>query len=188
MKKKSLALLAALVLVAVGMVGGTLAWLTAESKPVVNIFTTSDINITLTETPEDYKMVPGWTIHKDPKVTVTEGSEDCYLFVKLEKSTDFDSYLDFTVADGWEQGDGTNIPADVYYRVVNSINTDQSFEVLEENKVTVSEKVTKEMMETAKNNNPTLIITAYASQLYKSNTDKFSAVDAWNNAQPTQNP
>ena len=43
-------------------------------------------------------------------------------------------------------------------------------------------------METAKNNNPTLIITAYASQLYKSDTDKFSAVDAWNNAQPTQNP
>lgn len=36
-------------------------------------------------------------------------------------------------------------------------------------------------MAEAENNQPTLTITAYASQLYKNNTDTFTAAEAWAN-------
>lgn len=106
MKKRTLALLVALVLVVGCIIGGTLAWLTAKTDAVVNTFTTSDIDVTLTETEEEYKMVPGYTIHKDPKTTVVKGSEECYLFVKVEKSANFDSYMTYEMADGWTALEG----------------------------------------------------------------------------------
>ena len=62
--------------------GGTLACLTSTTGAVTNTFTVGDINITLDETTSDYKMIPGYTIAKDPKVTVAANSEKCYLFVK----------------------------------------------------------------------------------------------------------
>ena len=65
-------------------IGGTLAWLTDTTEPVTNTFTYGDINITLAETTEVYKMVPGNSISKDPSVTVESGSEACWLFVKVE--------------------------------------------------------------------------------------------------------
>lgn len=81
MKKKSLALLVAVVLVIGCVIGGTLAWLTDSTEQVKNTFTTSDIDITLTETTgTEYKMVPGYTIAKDPKATVLAGSEECVPF------------------------------------------------------------------------------------------------------------
>ena len=94
MKKKTLALFLVLALAFGGVIGGTVAWLTDKSDTVVNTFTDSDIDITLTEsTGTEYKMVPGYTISKDPKVTVKADSEKCYLFVKLDKSNNFDSFL-----------------------------------------------------------------------------------------------
>ena len=106
MKKRTLALLVALVLVVGCIIGGTLAWLTAKTDAVVNTFTTSDIDVTLTETEEEYKMVPGYTIHKDPNTTVVKGSEECYLFVKVEKSANFDSFMTYEMADGWTALEG----------------------------------------------------------------------------------
>ena len=50
MKKKGLALILALTLLVVGVVAGTLAWLTAKSDVVTNTFTTSDIKVELKET------------------------------------------------------------------------------------------------------------------------------------------
>lgn len=185
MKKKTLALLVALVLVIGCIIGGTLAWLTAKTDPVVNTFSTSDIDITLTETKEDYKMVPGWTIHKDPKATVVAGSEECYLFVKLEKSTNFDGYMTCEIADGWTALEGVD---GVYYREVNTADMGTSYSVLKDDQVTVKGTVTKEMMAQAKNNEPTLTITAYASQLMKNNNTEFTVTEAWANAQPTANP
>ena len=49
MKKKGLALFLALTLLVVGVVAGTLAWLTAKSDVVTNTFTTSDIKVELKE-------------------------------------------------------------------------------------------------------------------------------------------
>ena len=81
MKKKVLSIVA-VVLVLCCAIGGTLAWLTDRTNPVVNTFTVGDINIELKESENlNLKMVPGNTIAKDPKVTVKADSEACYLFV-----------------------------------------------------------------------------------------------------------
>lgn len=181
MKKKSLALVLALALMVVGAVAGTLAWLTAKSDVVVNTFTTSDIKVELKETQEPYKMIPGYAIHKDPEAKVVAGSEDCFLFVKLDKSENFDTFLTYDMAGGW-----TLVPGEtnVYYRVVdgttNQIGT--AYNVLKDNQVTVKGDVTKEKLNALTDNTyPKLTITAYASQLHKSATEDFDAATAWSN-------
>ena len=183
MKKKSLALLLAIAIVVVGAVAGTVAWLTDRTDAVENTFTTSDITIELTETTgTSYKMIPGCTIAKDPKVTVKTGSEACYLFVKLEKSTDFDTFMTYEMAKGWTELQGY---AGVFYREVAAATADTTFEVLKDNQVTVKGTVTKEQMNgLTADTYPTLTVTAYASQLYKNNTEKFTAAEAWANIAP----
>lgn len=187
MKKKGLALVLALTLLIVGIVAGTLAWLTAKSDTVTNTFTTSDIKVELTETNETYKMVPGYDIHKDPKAKVLAGSEECFLFVKLEKSQNFDSFLTYQMADGW-----TLVPneTNVYYRKVQTADIGTEYSVLKDDKVTVKGEVTKEMMNALDNGTaakPTLTVTAYASQLHKNATTEFTAAEAWANVN-TANP
>ena len=182
MRKKTLALVLALTLIVVGVVSGTLAWLTAKSEVVTNTFTTSDIKVKLEETTgTEYKMVPGYTISKNPKATVLSGSEECYLFVKLDKSAGFDTYLEYTIADGWTQLEGVD---GVYYREVLTANIGTPYSVLKGDQVTVKGTVTKEQMnalDAAGAVKPTLTITAYASQLHKNATETFSASEAWNN-------
>ena len=180
MKKKTLALFLALTLVLVGVIGGTVAWLTDTTDSVVNTFTDSDINITLTETTgNNYKMVPGYTISKDPKVTVVTGSEKCYLFVKLEKSANFDTFLTYEMADGWTALDGVD---NVYYRTVDTADMGTAYSVLKNDQVTVKGTVTKEMMNGLTTGAyPTLTVTAYASQFNKNATESFAANEAWTN-------
>lgn len=184
MKKKVLALVLAMVLVVVGVAAGTLAWLTAKSDTVTNTFTTSDIRVELTETNETYKMIPGYDIHKDPKAKVVSGSEECFLFVKLEKSANFDDFMTYEMAEGWTalaDVDG------VYYRKVRTADIDKPFSVLKDDKVTVKGTVTKDMMNAIDNGTaakPTLTITAYASQLHKNATEVFTAAEAWANVNP----
>lgn len=183
MKKKGLAMVLALVLLAVCAVSGTLAWLTAKSDTVVNTFTTSDIKVELTETNETYKMVPGYDIHKDPKAKVLAGSEECFLFVKLEKSQNFDDYLEYTIADGWAKLDG--VTDTVYYRKVLTKDINTAYSVLANDQVTVKGEVTKAMMDGLTTETlPKLTITAYASQLYKSAGVEFTAAEAWANVTP----
>ena len=161
MKKKIAISIVAVALVLCCAIGGTLAWLTDKTGPVVNTFTVGDINIDLTETTTDYKMVPGNTIAKDPKVTVKANSEACYLFVKVTKSGNFDQFLTYEMADGWTQYEGTT---DVWYREVAASNANQEFEVLKDSKVTVKGTVTKEMMTSSDFTNPTLTFKAAAVQ------------------------
>ena len=199
MRKKTLALVLALTLIVVGVVSGTLAWLTAKSDTVVNTFTTSDIEVKLEETKgtsvtggKEFKMIPGYELEKDPKAWVVAGSEDCFLFVKLDWANNTytsdettKSYLDWTIADGWELVPGET---NVYYRTVTSEQmsadngANNAFPVLKDNKVTVSGDITKEQMNAFTTATlPKLTITAYASQLYKSAGVEFSAAEAWNN-------
>ena len=161
-----LVMILALTLIVGGIVGGSVAWLTAQTDPVVNTFTVGDINITLAETTSDFKMVPGNTIAKNPKVTVEAGSEACWLFVKVEESSNLDSYINYTIADGWSTLSTTGNTT-VYYREVGATATDTDFNVLTGNKVTVKDTVTKTMMNALKEANatqPTLTFTAYAVQ------------------------
>ena len=56
-----------------------------------------------------------------------------------------------------------------------------AYSILKDDKVTVQETVTKEMMTDLKTYgvNPKLSFTAYAVQLYKNNTEKFTSAEAW---------
>lgn len=177
MKKKTLALVLALTLLVAGVVGGTLAWLTDQTAEVKNTFTVGDINIGLTETTADYKMVPGNTIAKDPTVTVKANSEACWLFVKVTESTDLKDFITYAIAEGWTALPGVD---GVYYREVPASAADQTFSVLKGDAVTVKDTVTKEMLTAKDFANPTLTFKAYAVQ--KDNV--ASASDAWAKVNP----
>lgn len=100
MYKAMLLVLCAALLVA-GSVLGTLAYL-KDTKTVTNTFTVGKVEITLDEAKTDeygvtltgnkaarvagneYKLIPGHTYDKDPTITVNAGSEDCWVFVKIE--------------------------------------------------------------------------------------------------------
>lgn len=189
MKVKSIAMVMATIMLVIGLVSGTLAWLTAKSDEVTNTFTSSNINVTLTETTgTEYKMIPGYDIKKNPKATVVTGSEDCFLFVKIEESSNFDTYLTYEIADGWTKLTGDGITDVVYYRVTkNNPGTGESkigetYSVLKGDKVTVKEDVTKAQMNAvSETDKPTLKFTAYASQLHKNANENFDAVAAWKN-------
>lgn len=170
MKKKTLALVLALTLLVAGIVGGTLAWLTDQTAEVKNTFTVGDINIGLTETTADYKMVPGNTIAKDPTVTVKANSEACWLFVKVTESTDLKDFITYAIAEGWTALPGVD---GVYYREVPASAADQTFSVLADDAVAVKSDVTRTMLETAKTDAPTLTFKAYAIQ-----KDHFATADA----------
>ena len=84
MKKLTALVLSAVLLVA-ATVAGTLAWFTDTTATITNTFTVGKVDINLAETTgSDYKMIPGKVHAKNPTVTVTADSEDCYLFVKIE--------------------------------------------------------------------------------------------------------
>ena len=181
---KAFVLVLALVLALGCVIGGTIAWLTAQTESITNTFTVGDISITLAETTDNFKMVPGNTIAKDPKVTVEADSEACSLFVKIEEANNLDTYITYTVDSEWTALTGVD---GVYYRSVSASNTDQVFDVLTNNQVTVKDSVTKEMMEALKAGTtslPTLTFTAYAVQ--KDNV--ATAADAWAKANPSTNP
>lgn len=184
---KLLLMISAVTLVLCSIVGGTVAWLIAQTAPVKNTFTYGDINITLTETDTDdgdddpntnsYNMVPGVDIYKDPKVTVLADSEDNWLFVKLEESTDpsFDAFMTYNMADGWIALDGVD---GVYYREVDQSANDTAFNVIENNTVTVLDTVTKAQLN-ALTEYPTLTVTAYAVQRDDAIETIDTAAEAW---------
>jgi len=210
---KPLAILLALTLLLGCAVGGTLAWLTAKTDDVQNVFTTSGIEAGLeetgtTENKKEFKMIPGWTITKDPKAWVTETSEDCYLFIEVveaggvvkykpagsqtEVTTKWSDFLEYSIAAGWIKlsGEGPGNGTSVYYRIyeaddaenTNKKGVDNKYSILTNDQVKVLDSVTKEMMDAITadaTKRPTLSFTAYAVQLDKDNTTEFSASEAW---------
>lgn len=188
LRNRRIALTVCLMLVVmVASIGGTVAWLTAKTDPVVNTFTYGDINIDLYEhnydastnslgtsevkNVEDYKIIPGVNLPKDPTVKVTKGSEKCWLFVKVEKTGTFvEGKVTYDIADGWTQLTGEGITGTVYYRQVGAdAANDQTFGVLKQTTangktyaITVSDQLTK--AEVNGQGNVTLKFTAYAIQ------------------------
>lgn len=182
---KTFVVMLALVLVIGCAVGGTVAWLVSSTSAVVNTFTYGDINITLGETTgNDYKIIPGVNIDKNPKVTVKKDSEACWLFVKVEEEGTFvANKVTYSIADGWTKGDGTKIPANVYYRAVDAVTDDTDFAVLKDNKIYVSEELSKSDIQSI-SAQPKLTFTAYAVQ----KDGITDAGTAWTKANPTTNP
>ena len=112
MKKKLIALVVCLAMLAIALIGGTMAYFT-DDKAQTNVFTAGKVEITLDEaavkmdeagnlvkdtskdriiatasdaTPviHDYgKIYPGQTIYKDPTIKVASGSEKAYVAAKV---------------------------------------------------------------------------------------------------------
>lgn len=185
--KKKLTTVLAIVLVVALSVAGTYAYLTDTTGPVVNTFTVGNVNIDLTETfntdtnndnkPDAWQaqLIPGKEYTKDPVVTVKGGSEKCYLFVKFDEignPADYLTYTSLLAAPAWTQGDDTDIPANVWYRVVDKSATDTTFHLLDGDTVTIKNTVTNENMEAA--SGAKLAYTAYACQF-----EGMTAAQAW---------
>ena len=197
--KKLITVLSMILVMLIG-VAGTLSYLQVATQPVQNTFAPSNIDLTLEETTTTYKMIPGVEIKKDPKVTV-KADIDCYVFVKVEESANFDTYMTYAIANGWIQlkdANDNNI-AGVYYREVSATTDEdgdnnnhvEAFTVLADNKVTVPDTVDKDDMNalydtdgTVKaDSQPKLTFTAYAIQKAGFETD---LVGAWAAAQGLQ--
>ncbi len=180
---RGLALVLACAIVICGATGGSIAWLVSQSEPVHNTFTYGDIVIEVAESDSGdgdnnpytnrYQMTPGASIVKDPLVRVLAGSEDAWLFVKLDKSANFDAFMTFALAQGWQALEGE---ADVYWRTAPKADLVQEYPVLEGNLVQVRPEVTVAMLRALTEPTlPTLTITAYAVQT----TGVSSAQAAW---------
>lgn len=154
---------------------GTIAWLSSKTETVKNTFTYGDINISISETEtndnddniytNEYEMVPGNKITKDPVITVAENSEDCYLFVQIDKTTNFDEFIEYQILENWLLLEGTT---NVYYQEVSKQESKQEFFIIKDNTLIVKESVTKKMLNdldrSGTENYPQLTFTAYAVQ------------------------
>lgn len=179
MKKKTLALLLALVLVFGAAVGGTIAYLTDTTGPITNTFTVGDIgDLTLTEnTGDSYTIIPGANISKDPVVAYASDTNNdvaVYVFVKVtapdwtvatdnksysKKTISADPALSFTIDNSWTYltKDGNDY---IYYASVDAA-TDFSASVISGNSITVSADIVDSEIETLAG---TLTFAAYAIQ------------------------
>ena len=137
MKKKILkvlALVACAVLLVVGSIAGTLAYMTSTAS-VKNTFTVGNVSITMdeavvnengkatdatndrtTEGNSNYKLIPNHEYDKDPTIYVDANSEDCWLFVKVvngianieDKTENGYTIAAQMAANGWTVIDETN--------------------------------------------------------------------------------
>ena len=112
-KKKVLVTLLCAVLLVFASVMGTMAYLTKTTEVVTNTFTVGKVELTLDEADvneygvaienaervmeNEYKLIPGHNYIKDPTLHVGEGSEYCYLFVKVVNGL-ADAEADETIA------------------------------------------------------------------------------------------
>ena len=190
--KKTIVLILAIVLLLTAAVAGTVACLQYRTDTITNTCTVSKVDIDLTETKNldangnfEVQLIPGNVYEKDPKVIVKANSEECYLYVKIEKINNPDTYLTYTDnLDGWTPLEGVE---NVYYRVVTKSASDQDWNLLVGNNVTVKTTVDNHALAGMYNsdgtvnsdNLPQLKYTAYAIQ--KANTGA-DAKAAWTTA------
>lgn len=166
--------LAAVLLVSVSVMG-TIAYLTAEDT-VTNTFTVGSVAIVLDEAKVDengqkleggkrvdantYKLLPGHKYDKDPTIHVDGGSEDCWLFVKVENglaAIEADTTIAAQMGDkGWTLVEGTT---NIYGRAEASKANDEI--VVFEN-FTIKGDVVNDAL--AAYADKTIVVTAYAIQ------------------------
>jgi len=96
MKKKLTAVALAVCMLAIMLVGASLAYFTDTTDTKENTFTVGNVNIRLDEDKWDEKaehnFMPDTTFEKDPTITVEDGSEDCWVFMEVEMNK-FNSWL-----------------------------------------------------------------------------------------------
>ena len=106
---KTLCLVMGAILLVTGTVAVTLAYLQDKTQAVTNTMTVGKVDIKLDEAEVDakgvatstrtekgntYKLIPGSTYDKDPKITVLKGSEPCWVFFGVSIDTKVSNVLD----------------------------------------------------------------------------------------------
>jgi predicted ribosomally synthesized peptide with SipW-like signal peptide len=183
-KTKALALALCAVLLVVTTVFVTMAFLTSKDS-VKNTFTVGKVTITLDEAKvtadgekvqgadrvkeNKYHLIPGHFYVKDPTIHVANGSEECWLFVKVENglanaeasgATSIESQM---ANKGWTKVEGTDVYA---YATKQAAGAN----VIVFDSFTIAGTTDVSLYEDAK-----IIVTAYAIQ-----ADGFAtATEAW---------
>ncbi len=187
MKKmvKAMALVLCAILLVVGSVMGTLAYLQAQTATISNVMTVGKVEITLSESVVDiygkitsgeikatkdgvaggtnsYKLVPNGEYVKDPKVNVLSNSEACYLFVKVENGIADIEHTSNTIASQIKANGWTLLEDNIYYQKVDAATAaaGKSYPVFETFKVSSAVNATTLAQYASK----TIDITAYAVQ------------------------
>lgn len=109
---------------------GTFAYLKGTTDKIVNKFNTNKVTVDITETTQDYKIIPGTSQAKDPTVTVNS-TIPAYVYVIVEDKTE--KLVNYEIDEHW-QVLGDNYPG-VYWCEVKGSETAQTIPVLKGNKV-----------------------------------------------------
>lgn len=166
MQKKMIIAVVALSLALCCFVGGTVAWLVAKSEQVTNTFTVGNIQIKLDETTgTTYKVIPGGSVAKDPKVTVLKSSEKCYVYVSIENNLVIDGKIvgvpNIVASDWIKVGEKDNEVLYRYKEVVDAMNADVILPVFTQ--VAYADTgITSENIKTLEGK--TIVMNAYAHQ------------------------
>ena len=181
MKKAKNALLLALcaVLLVGATIAGTLAFLT-DTDEVKNTFTVGEIGITLDEAKVNeygvpvegadrvktnaYKLIPGKTYVKDPKIHVSANSEDSYIFVCVQNGlAAYEAAGETTIAKQMEAKGWAAVPntTDVFYKVYNKNTNIVDIEVFDSFTIASSHELGADWNAAE---NAEITITAYAIQ------------------------
>ena len=194
--KKLVIAVVALSIAMVCVVGGTLAFLIAESNTVVNTFTYGEITLTVTETKGEQKenvrefanVIPGSVIEKDPTVTVKADSEDCYVYVMIIDGLYVPSRgkVEFSVnQDAWEQvgkkrDTGTHVYTLYKYKSVVEKSDDDQILVTVFDEVHFDEALNNDDLNKLRNNAyATITIKAFAHQAEKADEVADNVAIAW---------
>ena len=108
MKKKITAIFLCVALVAIAIVGASLAYFT-DTKTATNTFTVGNVKIDLTEPSwnanDAHSLMPGATFEKDPTITVAQGSQDAYVFLEIDLNK-YVSLINLAGVDAYKNGVG----------------------------------------------------------------------------------
>ena len=194
--KKSLLLVLCALLLVVGSVMGTMAYLTSKTETITNTFSIGNVAITMVETKVDaygdpvltdgertttaagqtYKLMPGHEYIKDPTITVTAGSEPCWLFVKVvndivafEADGATDTIAEQLAANGWTAVAGAT--GVYWHEVVNASEEAKTVPVF--GTVTIADNANEVDGWASIDANTTVAVTAYAVQ-----ADGFATAEA----------
>lgn len=208
MKKKIVALCLCIALAVVAIGGATLAYFTDTTPAVKNTFTVGKVDIDLWENEDgttnsnkvsgrtDIKVAPGSDIKKNPTVSVTADSEDCWLFVQMDITNWPAANVTYALAEGWSilpatkggtAADFTVGTSFVLYRTVSKADTTREFAILSDDTITVSNQlVSGNFVQDANGGmkQPSMVFTAFAIQ--KDNLGNVN--DAWDAVKDAANP
>ncbi len=130
------------------------------------------LDTTKERTHNEYPLMPGVDVAKDPFVRVTGFSgADSWLYVEVLKSADFPSTVTFEIDSGWTKLSGVTGPqgGEVYYKALGASDAgDVTANILKDQKLIVSDQL-------ARGTRATLTFNAYIAQ--KSAADSTAAAD-----------